>query len=398
MRTGFLLLVFLASSAVNVLFCQTWEMEWDKQITTMSSISFKDVAEESGSGYAVLGSVGRKGALTADLWLLRYTMSGDTLWSKTFPAEGRDWPSRIVSIGGSGYLLAGIIEFPENRCRGILLRVNADGGERWKKMTEEPVVSLRCDVAADSTGRIWWLYTVRNESGLNELVLTCLGGDGETKASYTFREAGSLEGNAVRVLPDGSLAVCGQVEQGKPGFPGIWVTRINGSGETIWKTVIPSQGKKMWPECICCSADRNLLVTGWQGSCMNPDALPEDQIFDYDMILTKIDPAGKVLWTKNFNREGSEGGNALAPRPDGNILLAGKCASSYTGTIGPWLMLTDKTGKMVKEEVSKFRITGDEASRIINTSDGGFLVIGPGKVDPRQRISVGWIRKYQYKP
>jgi hypothetical protein len=60
-----------------------------------------------------------------------------------------------------------------------------------------------------------------------------------------------------------------------------------------------------------------LLLGGWAGMCYNPDAPAEEQIWDYDYLLSKIDQSGKVLWTQNYNREGSEKGTAVAVLPDG---------------------------------------------------------------------------------
>ncbi|HKI87929.1 MAG TPA: hypothetical protein VKA38_02805, partial [Draconibacterium sp.] len=98
---------------------------------------------------------------------------------------------------------------------------------------------------------------------------------------------------------------------------------------------------------------------------------------------------------KNIDSEGSEGGNAVVIRPDGKILIGGKKETSFMGRIGPWLLLADEKGTVLSELVLPFSFKGDQAAVIINTSDGGFVVIGPGQVSPDESRSDGWIKKFK---
>ena len=65
------------------------------------------------------------------------------------------------------------------------------------------------------------------------------------------------------------------------------------------------------------------------------------------------------------------------------------------GRVGPWLLLTDEKGTVLSELVIPFNFNGDQAARVINTSDGGFVVIGPGQIDPDKTRSDGWIKKFK---
>ena len=73
-------------------------------------------------------------------------------------------------------------------------------------------------------------------------------------------------------------------------------------------------------------------------------------------------------------------------------MAAGKCETSFTGSVGPWLLFIDKNGKMIKDQVYKFRFVHDQASRIICTSDGGLLMIGPGFIETDRQLT-GWVKK-----
>jgi hypothetical protein len=398
MKMLLLILVFTGFTILNRSYCQDWKIAWDRQIECNSAILLRDVVEVPGMEFLVLGAIDKTGTSESDLWLVRVNSIGDTLWSRTFRTDGKDWPVRITPVPGQGFILAGISETTGQKKSGYLIKVDQSGKEIWRKKQKASSVNLRSDVVADSAGCLWWLLNESGPKGNPGIALMKLTPEGKTEASFSFSEESPLFGHTIRLLRDRSIVICGKVVRDTTGCSDIYVTRLMETGEPFWKTVIPLPTRKSWPECICCSVDQNLLLTGWQGTCMNPDASPEERIFDFDMVLIKIDQEGKVVWKKEFNREGSEGGNAIALKQDGSILLAGKCSSSYSGTIGPWLVLTNETGKLIREEVSRFRSYGDEASAIVNTSDGGFLIIGAGKPDPRQKTSVGWIRKYEYLP
>jgi hypothetical protein len=300
-----------------------------------------------------------------------------------FPGDGYDIPVRLAQTPEGGYLLAALKGNPGSEQTPWVLSISPDGTEKWRKSYDTPTLSGRTDIALNPDGTWWWLNNTNKEQTPASVKLSLMDSQGEQVSENIYTDKMAMYGHALRLLPDGSLAISGQVDAAK-GTVTMWAMRVNNKGEKIWKTVIPGSGKNITPECICCTPDNNLMVAGWIGSCMNPDAAPEDQIYDYDLVLTKIDGAGKLVWTKNFDREGSEGGNAVAVRPDGNILIAGKCETSFTGTIGPWLILADKNGKLLHEQVDKFRFSGDQASRVINTSDGG---ISDGR--PRQDKSGG---------
>lgn len=369
---------------------QKIETDWEKQLGGPAIHSFTDVIENIDGSYAVLGFIDRKGSAGNDLWLLKFTPAGDTLQTFIYSREGHDEPVRLISFPDGGYLLAAINQNPGSDVIPWVLRIAPGGEELWRIDNPGKVFAPRTDIAVVPDNTWWWL----NTSGNDLVKLSHMDMAGKTIAEFSYIEKQPQQAHALRLLPDGTLALSGQIDLGK-GTSTIWVMRVNPQGEILWKSMVPGTGKKITPECICCTSDNHLMVAGWIGSSMNPDAAPEDQIFDFDLLMSKIDATGKIIWTKNYDREGSEGGNAVAVRPDGNFLIAGKCATSFTGTVGPWLIFTDNSGKMLKDQVDKFRFSGDQASRIINTSDGGFLIVGPGKITDDFRRSAGWIKKFK---
>ncbi len=377
--------------AVHSVFSQIPEITWEKSFEIRTSHYFSDVLEMPGGNFILLGAIEKPGDRSYDIWLLECNSQGDTLKSKVIDFPGNDIPMRIIANGENGFLIAYINKPEETESFARLLAVDLAFAELWTAETEQPSVLLRTDLTVDQSGQIWWLNTFNNQAGQSDVSLWKLDKEGKKTAEFSFEENSPAAGYSIRSFPDGTLAVSSQIQPPK-GKPTVQVIRVDTDGKTLWKTTLPQSEKMLTPQCLCCSPDNTLLVGGYAGLCYNPDAPAEEQIWDYDYLLTKLDAAGKVLWTQNYNREGSEKGTAIAVLPNGNIMAAGKCETSFTGTIGPWLLFIDNNGKMIKDKVFRFRFVHDQAARIICTSDGGLLMIGPGFIDTEHRLT-GWVKK-----
>ncbi len=367
------------------------DITWEKQFAQDKSHYFTDVLELSNGNLIILGAMEKTGEAGFDIWMLRCNSQGDTLQTSIFRNSGNNIPMRIMSLGEKGFMVAFINGSAEEGHTAGLLSTDPDFNVHWVKKTEHQAVIPKTDIAADNNGFVWWLNTFEGNGGKAEVSLWKMDEAGSKVQETIYTENHPVLGYAIRNLPDGTMAMTSQVQPVK-GNPTVQVTRTDTEGKILWKTMVPQTEKEYTPQCLCCSPDNTLLVGGWAGMCYNPDAPAEEQIWDYDYLLSKLDPSGKIVWTHNYNREGSEKGTAVAVLPDGNIMAAGKCETSFTGSIGPWLMLVDKNGKMVKDQVYKFRYVNDQAARIICASDGGFLLVGPGYIKTENRLT-GWVKK-----
>jgi hypothetical protein len=373
---------------------QNWDIEWEKNMGTPNMDVFTDVIQNDEGGYTVIGTTFPEGKQDMDLWLVKFSASGELVWSKTFGTENNDFPSDLEQCADGGYILTGKTQIGDNRYKALLIKTEKDASEMWHKILEnngwesasngfetidKELIVCGEKLAGDKDRNIW---------------LAKFSGDGELVWEKSFGENKSATPGSLKKLPDGGFALAAQISEKGSKDSDLWIFRFDKNGEKMWDTQVSSPGINVWPECICCSPDSNIVAVGWYGTCMN-DINSEEPVFDFDLFITQVSAKGKFLWTKNIDSEGSEGGNAVVVRPDGKILLAGKKETSFLGRIGPWLLLADEKGTVLSELVLPFNFNGDQAAGIINTNDGGFVVIGPGKIDPDKTRSDGWIKKFK---
>lgn len=374
---------------------QNWSVLWDKQWETSKNNYFTDVIEDKNDGFAILGSVYSSGNNSFDLWLIRLSENGDTIWTKKFGTELKEIPKRLTQHSDGGYLLSGVTD-KSGTGKIFLVRTDNLGLEIWNKTFEDEFFYTVEDVISLGAEGFFVAGSKGTEINNGKLWLAKLDEMGEINWEKQFENDFTGSCKSIKKLPDGGFSVAGKISKPKLKDSDMWVMRTNDKGEPLWQTKIPSPGLLVWPECVCCSPDSCFMVAGWQGTCLN-DINSEDPIFDYDLQIVKLDCKGKVLWTKNFDREGSEGGNAVVIRPDGNFVVAGVKATSFLGKVGPWLMLVDPDGNLISEKLIDFHFNNDQIVKVINSTDGGIIVIGPGiQEESRNKIS-GWMMKMEFQ-
>lgn len=343
-----------------------------------------DVTETADGNLLVVGSNRNQ-----NLWLLCLNSKGDTLWSRTFIQSGPNTPMRILQPAGNRIVMLSVAGNPTVGYMPWLLCTDATGNELWRITGTPQGSNPATDVGADKEGNLWWL-TLRQGIPITTR-LAEINPEGAEVAQFIFSDAADFEGRTLRVLADGSVALSGTRKKGE--LSEIWTLRVDRQGKELWRLIQPQAAAINFPECICCMPDNTLLVAGTTGVAMNPDAAPEDQVVDRNVMVSKIDPSGKLIWSKQHDREGCETASALVVTDSGDILVAGSCETSYTGTIGPWLLLLNRQGERVDDRVDRFRFMGDQASRIVQTSDGGFIMVGAGRMAADSRRQLGWIKK-----
>lgn len=388
--TGVILIsIFIPFTALG----QNWEIEWEKTLGTSKLDAFTDVVQNAEGGFTVAGTTYPAGKPDIDFWLIKFGADGQEKWRKTFGTNNNDFANSMEQCNDGGYILSGKTQTGENTFRAFFLKTDKDGNEQWQKITENADWEDATNVIVTDDGELVITGT-KVTNGAKNIWLAKFTTDGQQVWEKSFGENKNALPGALKKLPDGSFTLAGQISEKGSRDNDLWVFRFNKNGEKIWDNQIKSPGINVWPKCICCSPDSNIVAVGWYGTAMNDINAP-DPIIDYDLFVTEISSKGKFLWTKNIDSEGSEGGNAVVVRPDGKILLAGKKETSFLGHVGPWLLLTDAKGTVLSELVLPFIFSGDQAAGILNTSDGGFVVIGPGQIAPDNTRSDGWIKKFK---
>ena len=367
---------------------QNWNIEWEKHSSYQKQDYYTDVSETLDGGFVVLGAIGA-GKYT-DFWLLRLNENGDTLWTRRLGTETIDQPEKIICLNNRHILMMGKTGSGDNE-KVLLIKSDETGNELWRQTLNDGAFYKADDISPLPDNGFMVAGAKSSDPSTPHLWMAKMDENGNIAWEHTFIEdtKGCLA--SVKQLPNSDFILSGQLTGAVENDCDIVVIRTNSEGKEIWNNRIKAPKSKEWPECVCCSPDSCFVLVGWAGKCLN-DISDENPIFDYDLMIKKINCDGKVLWSKSIDGEGSEGGNAVTIRPDGRFLVAGTKLTSFSGKIGPWLLEVDNQGNIVDELLLNMRL--DQATKVINCSDGGFVVIGPGLHEKINSYTDGWIMKF----
>ncbi len=175
--------------------------------------------------------------------------------------------------------------------------------------------------------------------------------------------------------------------------PGTYaVTVVDGVGCTFSNTYTISHQEKLvieWeqsyggtledqPFCIIESSDGNFVTAGrsisQNGDVSNPKG-------DYDFWITKLSPTGALLWEKSYGGTAQDNAFVIRETTDKGFIVTGSTISDdgdvtgHQGQFDYWVLRLDVNGNLLWEKTLGGSST-DQASDVVETPDGGFVVVG----------------------
>jgi len=94
-----------------------------------------------------------------------------------------------------------------------------------------------------------------------------------------------------------------------------------------------------------------------------------------DIFLIRTNEFGDTLWTKTIGGLQDDQPNAMKKTSDNNYIIAGSTSSFGAGNSDVYLLKVDQNGDTIWTKTYGGSM-GDQAHDVIQTSDGGYLVIG----------------------
>lgn len=190
--------------------------------------------------------------------------------------------------------------------------------------------------------RVWHLallglMTVAHAQQPSFLWAKRAGGPATTDVSISDLPGGICVG------PKGEITVVGQfyqtavfgnrtltakgVNPGELGFEDAFFVRYDAAGTVLWAQRAGG-GSRDAAFGVCADGDGNVYATGEFGMMAKFGSQvlfppPSAPYGNYDAFLTKLDPSGTFLWTRQIGTERHDGGYAVAMDPDSNCVVAG---------------------------------------------------------------------------
>ncbi len=329
-------------------------------------------------GYATAGHTTSYGAGGEDFYVIKTDSLGNILWQKTYGATGDEgMPVRVdlAQTPDSGFLLGGATSsFGAVSLDGYILRLDSLGNVLWeyKYSTANAIESIH-EFSFLANGDIL-AYGSDNQDnfGSADALLLRLDSNGNLIWSRVYGGGVNDSFSTAMELPGGNIIAAGSSSTFGPGSYGGYLVKMDANGNIIWDYSYGGSGQDGFSASLM--TDDNYIITTGPTSSFGSG--------DVDILLTKIDTNGIVLWSKAYGGSNFDRGVSVTEIPNSTDLYLASLTQSYNnGDYDILIMRVDSIGNMIWSK--KFGTDGSDQvhiwgakSTLQSTDDGGFIFTG----------------------
>jgi len=338
------------------------------------------VQQTSDGGYILAGWTNLIWAVYYDAWLIKTDANGNKVWDKTFGGSYEDVASAVQQTSDGGYILAGVTRsFGAGNGDAWLIKTGAYGNKVWDKTFGGSYEDGASAVQQTSDGGyILAGYNGSFGAGSSDAWLIKTDAHGNKVWDKTFGGSYEDEAYAVQQTSDGGYLLVGYTDSFGAGKEDAWLIKTDASGETCdcsgdgncyeneskWVKTLGGSGGD-YAYSVQQTSDGGYILAGFTNSY--------GAGYD-DVWLIKTAANGNEVWDKTFGGISGDWASAVQQTSDGGYILAGRTSSS-AGLDDAWLIKTDAHGNKVWDKT--FGGGGlDYAKAVQQTSDGGYILAG----------------------
>jgi hypothetical protein len=123
------------------------------------------------------------------------------------------------------------------------------------------------------------------------------------------------------------------------------------------------------------TSDGGYIVAGYTNATSWPIPGSPQQGYDSDGWLLKLDSSGNVQWQRSYRTPGIDSFAKVKQTSDGGFIAVGLTRLPNWGDGNAWVLRVDSQGSLLWDD-SYGGSQMDSANDVVETSDGGFLVVG----------------------
>ena len=305
-----------------------------------------DLVEESysakqmpDSGFIVLGkSTTSSQGLYNDFWLLRTDQLGDTLWTKFYgDLWEQETPQDIIITNDGGFAIVGFDQDYIKNGSIWFIKTNSTGDTSWTKKYGGPYgESASCIIQTSDNGYlIGGRIAKSSRLSDNDLLLIKTDVAGETTWTRTFGKRNSDGAASILETQDGGYLIAGTTDHYYNGFSyDVWLLKVSTNGDSLWSKYYGGYDDE----------SSNSIHPTKDGGYVICASVSSSSRENDGHLLIKIDSQGDTLWTRRFGAESNDWASDGFPTEDGGFILCG-----YTNSYGAllrdaWLIKTDASG------------------------------------------------------
>ncbi len=360
------------------------EVEWEQTYEgPLDSASW--VIQTSDDGYALVGTIGGY-----RVRLIKTDATGNMHWNQTYEASN---VRTVVQVQDGGYVLA-----CNGRDGALLVKTDSEGVAEWNQ--SYPMGSVNSMVLTADEGYMLAGLTGSESSDSIDFWLAKVDKNGQLEWSKAYGGIGDDEALSVIQTGDGGYVAAGYTESfgfgGRPAHysnidirHNFWLVKVDSAGDLQWSSAFGETGTN----------EATSLVQTSDGGYVIAGVTKPTGLYGYVTWLIKADSLGREVWNKTHGVLETVGpgdvANSLIRTSDGGFAFAGSTLRRpvHDSSSFFWFVKTDEAGELEWNQTFS-RTTGLvntwEAECLVQTRDGGFAILGSGKMGGSRNIGSNY--------
>ena len=313
-------------------------------------------------------NVSLRGALLLLIGLLLVTVSNAQGWELTFGDNNEDQGQAIIQTSDHGYLIVGFSESfgTDNDLDVYVIRTDVDGTEIWSNVYDEGFIEHAYEVIETEDNGFLIIGDINHGFGQpTDVYLLKISKTGQFEWSKTYgnpnvREQGN---DIVKAFGDG-YAIIGLTRETAGGDNDIQLIRIDNAGNVLWKKNYGSEYDNRG----------NALVALPDGGFAFVGTTKDEDGFDNDMAIYRVDENGEMVWANTFGSHNfDESANDLLLAQNGTqLVLVGNVQSEGLA----YLRRYDLDGGLLGFASVDLGVVSNSFNSAVELEDGSIVATG----------------------
>jgi hypothetical protein len=304
-------------------------VEWERTFGGSNYEIGRCVRQTVDGGYVAVGATRSYGAGSSDVYLVKTSANGDSIWANTYGFEGWDEAYSVQQTSDGGYLVLGWTDRLSDESHYLfVVKTDSNGGLLWTRSLTSFEGSGRAITTDDGGYLIGGNYT----DTINYVTDIHLMKIDDYGVILWDRLYGGDDDDIFRDFiktSDGGYMVTGRTVSYGHGGEDCWLLKIDAEGDVIWSGAYGGYyNDKPWR--VRETPDGGYLVAGDTWS--NSNGLGDVYAFKVDAL------GGGPRWCRNYGGIENDAAYCLDPTTDGGYVLAGWTKSYGAGEFDCYLL------------------------------------------------------------
>lgn len=317
---------------------------WSKIYGGNYTDAASDILPLADGNFLLVGNSDSYGTGTNDIFVMKLSSSGDSLWFKSYTTTYDESASRIIEANSTGYIIIGSTKnTSDNSANALVMKIDGSGNTTWKKdFDNNGGGENAADILSTTDGGYVFAGSSSNPTdGKSDVYLVKIDSSGNLSWQKTLGGSETDVGKSIDKTGDGGYIISGYTASYGNGGRDAYLVKTDGSGNEQWHKTFGTIHSDEFSSVI--TTTDGYLCVGYINSYFS------QQFIYNDLVIIKTDLQGNQAWQKTFGGSLEDNASYVISNPSGGFVILGR-TTSYDPKQSIYFIEINSDGNITKVE------------------------------------------------